>query len=294
MAIEIVTGLKEKAHVDANDIAGFQQGVVGTKDYVMGVGKKAKATLVSNNSVRIDDGELVMQGVHFRILPGTYENVTINNGNQGMKRKDLIVARYTKNSGSGIENITLAVLQGTPTSGTAVAPVPTTGDIRSGALKHEMPLYVVELNGLNVVSVTPAFEILMSMKEFQDGFDELNSKLNIDYIVEEGGNAINGYRKWKSGRMEQWKNAPKTIPINTKWGGVYISQQQSGFSYNEQFASPPSVIMDVKGETKDGCWIMKCNSGDATKTPDFFLVRGDAISSSPRMSITVYAIGYWK
>lgn len=177
MAIEIVTGLKEKAHVDANDIAGFQQGVVGTKDYVMGVGKKAKATLVSNNSVRIDDGELVMQGVHFRILPGTYENVTINNGNQGMKRKDLIVARYTKNSGSGIENITLAVLQGTPTSGTAVAPVPTTGDIRSGALKHEMPLYVVELNGLNVVSVTPAFKILMNMKELQDGLDELNSKL---------------------------------------------------------------------------------------------------------------------
>lgn len=146
MAIEIVTGLKEKAHVDANDIAGFQQGVVGTKDYVMGVGKKAKATLVSNNSVRIDDGELVMQGVHFRILPGTYENVTINNGNQGQKRKDAIVARYTKDSSSGIENVTLAVLQGTPTTGTPVAPAPTIGDIRSGALKHEMILYVVELN----------------------------------------------------------------------------------------------------------------------------------------------------
>lgn len=182
MAIEIVTGLQEEPHVTPNDIGGFQQGVVGTKDYLMGVGKKAKATLVSNNSVRIDDGELVMQGVHFRILPGTYENVTINNGSQNMKRKDLIVARYTKNSGNGIENITLAVLQGTPVSGTAVAPVPTTGDIRAGALKHEMPLYVVELNGLNVVSVTPAFEILMNMKELQDGLDELNSKFKIEVL----------------------------------------------------------------------------------------------------------------
>lgn len=177
MAIKIVTGDQGKPHVTANDDGSFHQGVVGTEDYALGVGKKVKATLVSNNSVRIDDGELVMQGVHFRILPGTYENVTINNGNQGQKRKDAIVARYTKDSSSGIENVTLAVLQGTPTTGTPVAPTPTIGDIRSGALKHEMILYVVELNGLNVVGVEPAFEILMSMKEIKDGFGELNSKL---------------------------------------------------------------------------------------------------------------------
>lgn len=178
MAIKIVTGDQGKPHVTANDDGSFHQGVVGTEDYALGVGKKVKATLVSNNSVRIDDGELVMQGVHFRILPGTYENVTINNGNQGQKRKDAIVARYTKDSSSGIENVTLAVLQGTPTTGTPVAPTPTIGDIRSGALKHEMILYVVELNGLNVVGVEPVFEILMSMKEIKDGFGELNSKLN--------------------------------------------------------------------------------------------------------------------
>lgn len=224
MAIEIVTGLKEKAHVDANDIAGFQQGVVGTKDYVMGVGKKAKATLVSNNSVRIDDGELVMQGVHFRILPGTYENVTINNGNQGMKRKDLIVARYTKNSGSGIENITLAVLQGTPTSGTAVAPVPTTGDIRSGALKHEMPLYVVELNGLNVIGVDPAFEILMSMKEFQDGFDELNSKFIAETIV------FGTYTVQANGTTQQL-----SIPKKDGYEVFSVTLQVSGEYYGHYF-----------------------------------------------------------
>lgn len=177
MAIKIVTGDQGKPHVTANDDGSFHQGVVGTEDYVLGVGKKVKATLVSNNSVRIDDGELVMQGVHFRILPGTYETVTINNGNQGQKRKDAIVARYTKDSSSGIENTTLTVLQGTPTTGTPVAPVPTKGDIRSGTLKHEMLLYIVELDGLNVVSVAPVFKILMSMEEFQDGLGELNSKL---------------------------------------------------------------------------------------------------------------------
>ncbi len=188
MSIEIVTGYQGKNHVTANDIGGFQQGVVGVEDYVLGVGEKAKATLISNNSVRISDGELVMQGVHWRIKPGTYENVTINNGSQGMRRKDAIIARYRKESGTGIESIELAVLQGSPTYSTPTAPTPTTGNIRSGALKHEMLLYIVELNGLNVVSVIPAFEILMSMKELQEGFDELNSKLSKKVV----GNRLTG------------------------------------------------------------------------------------------------------
>ena len=289
MAIKIVTGDQGKPHVTANDDGSFHQGVVGTEDYALGVGKKVKATLVSNNSVRIDDGELVMQGVHFRILPGTYENVTINNGNQGQKRKDAIVARYTKDSSSGIENVTLAVLQGTPTTGTPVAPTPTIGNIRSGALKHEMILYVVELNGLNVVGVEPAFQVLMSMYEINKYLSDIS-----DCVVESGGNIVNGFRKWKSGRMEQWINTPKTIPINTKWGSLYISEQQSGLLYNEPFVSPPAVIMDVKGETKDGCWMMKCNSGDSSKTPNFFFVRGDALSTPSRMNIFAYAVGSWK
>lgn len=177
MSIEIVTGYQGRNHVTSNDVGGFQQGVVGTEDYVFGVGEKAKATLISNNSVRISDGEIVMQGVHWRIKPGTYENVTINNGNQGMKRKDAIVARYKKDSSSGIENITLAVLQGTPTTGTPVAPAPTTGDIRLGALKHEMILYIVELNGLNVVGVDPAFKVLMSMYETNKYLSDIRTQI---------------------------------------------------------------------------------------------------------------------
>ena len=82
--MRIIPPYQGQNHVTANDIGGFQQGVVGVEDYVLGVGEKAKATLISNNTVRISDGELVMQGVHWRIKPGTYENVTINNGSQGM------------------------------------------------------------------------------------------------------------------------------------------------------------------------------------------------------------------
>lgn len=230
MAIEIVTGLQEEPHVTPNDIGGFQQGVVGTKDYVLSVGEKAKATLISNNTVRISDGELVMQGVHWRIKPGTYENVTINNGSQGMRRKDAIIARYRKESETGIESIELAVLQGSPTYSTPTAPTPTTGNIRSGALKHEMILYVVELNGLNVVGVEPAFQVLMSMYEINKYLSE--SSIGFPHY----GKIIGTYRSgftvpkncWaKVEATSTWTNATLTVNGNS----VLVQQIQNTNNY---------------------------------------------------------------
>lgn len=174
MAIEFVTAYKGEPHITSDDAGGLHQGIFGVDDYVLSAGKKLAATLVTNNSIKIEDGEAVMQGRHFRVKPGTYETVTIDNGTQNMKRKDLIIARYTKDS-EGVEAIELDVLKGTPTTGTPVSKVPVKGDIRTGALIHEMILYTVELNGLNVVHVTPSFMLLMNMKEL---LDEINLQKN--------------------------------------------------------------------------------------------------------------------
>lgn len=132
MAIKIVTAKKGEPHITSSDDGAMHQGIFGVDDYVLNVGEKFRAELVSNNEIKIYDGEGMMQGRHWRIEPGTYESVTIDNGSQGMKRKDLIVARYTKDSGSGIENVELAVLKGTETEGNAIAPVPETGNLRNG------------------------------------------------------------------------------------------------------------------------------------------------------------------
>ena len=288
MAIEIVTGFQGKPHVTANDDGSYNQGVVGTKDYVMGVGKMAKATLVSNNSVRIDDAELVMQGVHFRILPGTYETVTINNGNQGQKRKDAIVARYTKDSSSGIENITLAVLQGTPTTGTPVAQVPTKGDIRSGALKHEMLLHIVELDGLNVVSVTPSFEILMSMKELQDGLGELNSKS----IVETGSNANGNYIKYADGTLEMWGVKSAEYICKTTAGSGYVS---TGIPITFPIASKSECVVTVQKIAESIEATYGGISGKSTKTGVTAFVLSLFQISSVRIAYFHWrATGTWK
>lgn len=165
MAIKIVTAKKGEEHVTSADAGALNQGTFGTDDYVLNVGEKFRAELVSNNEIKIYDGEGMMQGRHWRIEPGTYESVTIDNGSQGKKRKDLIVARYTKDSETGVENVELAVLKGSETEGNATAPEATKGDIRNGDLRHEMVLYTVTLDGLNVTAVDAEFSVLMTSVE---------------------------------------------------------------------------------------------------------------------------------
>lgn len=162
--MKIVTGYTGKPHVTSMQEASENMGVAGGEDYVLSVGNKLKAEIVTNNSIKILDGDLMMQGHHALIEADNYEEVTINNGTQGMKRNDLIVARYTKDSISGVEDIQIVVVEGTP-GAQGTDPVIVTSDIRSGGLRHEMPLYRVELDGLNIVKLTGVFQVLRSVAE---------------------------------------------------------------------------------------------------------------------------------
>lgn len=205
MAIELITGLGDGPHVDASDVGGFQAGIVGEEDYILPAGEQMKATVISNNKIRIAEGEAVMQGRHWRIKPNTYEDVTIENGAQNMNRKDAIIARYTKNADTGIEKVELAVLKGTPTSGTAIAPAQEKGNILEGTMKHEMLLYIVSLKGLNIESVTAEFNVLMSMSMLNESLSYIK-----DHVIESGKTQIgstgryNYYEKYASGKLVQW------------------------------------------------------------------------------------------
>lgn len=205
MAIELITGLDDGPHVDASDVGGFQAGIVGEEDYILPAGEQMKATVISNNKIRIAEGEAVMQGRHWRVKPNTYEDMTIENGAQNMNRKDAIIARYTKNADTGIEKVELAVLKGTPTSGTAIAPAQEKGNILEGTMKHEMLLYIVSLKGLNIESVTEEFNVLMNMSMINKSLSDIR-----DYVIESGKVPIgstgryNYYEKYVSGKLVQW------------------------------------------------------------------------------------------
>ena len=146
--MNIVTGYRGEPHITANAMQAFNQGILGSGNYVLDVGNKFAATLTNATTVTVQDGEGVMQGVHFRIAPGDTETVNISPGTSGYKRIDLICARYTKSAITGVESVDLVVVEGTPDASTASEPSVNSGTILTGGSPVDFPLWEVSLDGL--------------------------------------------------------------------------------------------------------------------------------------------------
>ena len=175
--MEIITGYTGKPHVTAEQDRDVNEGIFDTGSFVLKTGSQLAAELVSNNEIKVRDGVLVIQGCTAVIKKNTYDPVTIANGSQGMKRIDLIVARYNKNEETKIEEVMLKVIQGTPNASTAAVPTYKTGDIQSGDLVADMPLYKVTLDGLNVTSVDKMFTVIPTLPELSSNLSKANTVL---------------------------------------------------------------------------------------------------------------------
>lgn len=186
--VHLVTGYKGEAHITAADQGAFNAAVFGSGQYVLECGNQLSASATSSNNVRVLDGEIMMQGRHIRINPDEYVDLTISNGAQGAYRNDLIVARYTKNTSTGVESCDLVVIEGTASTSSASDPAYTAGDILSGnTLQNDMPLYRVSLDGITIDSVTALFETVGGIGSV--GKDITADQLPVVPIVKGGTNA---------------------------------------------------------------------------------------------------------
>lgn len=174
----LMDGFKDGPHVTEVQTGLANQGLYGPDDYVLEGGREAEAQILTNNSIRIFDAVYVLQGRRDVIAANDYTDVSIDNGAQGLNRNDIIVRRYTKDEGSGVESTEYAVIKGTAASGTANDPTVRVGDIRGGATLHEMKLYRVRIEGLNIVAVEPLFQVLYNMSHIKEKLDELNGKIS--------------------------------------------------------------------------------------------------------------------
>ena len=148
MTIELVDGKAGVAHISSEDKAIIHQAKFGKSDMVFDWGDVLKCTMGSANKATIGTGCASIQGLDWHITAA--ETVTIANGSQGMKRNDIICAHYHRNSSSGIENVELTVLKGTPNATTAADPTIPSGKILSGAADAYMPLWRIPLDGITV------------------------------------------------------------------------------------------------------------------------------------------------
>ena len=125
---------------------------------VLHAGSRMTAEIVSNNEIKINDGILCNYGRFMRIVGS--ETVRIENGTSGVKRTDLIVARFTTTGTK--ETHTLAVIKG-PAGG--AEPSYNQTDIYSGTGTRDLVLYAVHLDGLNITSVERKCQEYISMRK---------------------------------------------------------------------------------------------------------------------------------
>ena len=177
--MEIITGYTGKPHVTSEQDRDVNIGVVGEGSYVLQTGMQLAAEVSSNNEIKIRDGVLMHQGCTASIKKNTYDSLTIINGSQGMKRIDLIVARYEKNQDNRTEGLDLKVIQGTPAESNPVVPEYTEGDIQAGDYVADMPMYQVIIDGLNITEVKKVFEVAPCIDALKKEIAELNSNFKI-------------------------------------------------------------------------------------------------------------------
>lgn len=225
--MDIITGYTGSPHVTAEQDRDINIGIFGNESYVLQTGSQLTAEVSSNNEIKVRDGVIMHQGCAASIKKNTYDSLTITNGSQGMKRVDLIVARYSRDPSTNEESLTLKVIQGTPSENSPTVPGYTTGDIQSGDLVADMPLYQVILNGLNITEVKKLFSV-------QGSIAELSSKLSV-YVLEEkecspkdtGENQWK-YRKWSNGSVEIWRiggNVDTFTVSRSSANGIYYSDE---------------------------------------------------------------------
>ena len=208
--MEIITGYTGKPHVTSEQDRDVNIGVVGEESYVLQTGMQLAAEVSSNNEIKIRDGVLMHQGCTASIKKNTYDSLTIINGSQGMKRIDLIVARYEKNQDNGIESLDLKVIQGTPAESTPTVPEYTEGDIQAGDYVADMPMYQVIIDGLNITEVKKVFEVAPGIDALKKEIAELNSKMMAgDYAVIDLSGWIFSYKQLGNNLL--WFNIAQNI-----------------------------------------------------------------------------------
>ena len=163
MSVHLITGYAGKAHIRSQDARSFNKAMFGDGQFVMEIGNQLKASMIDNNTIRILDGDILMQGGHIRVEGNN--DMTITTGTAGMNRNDLIVMTYEKNADTGIETARLEVLQGEPTaSNKAKDPLHVYGDLSQNAVKNQMPLYRVTVAGVVLSKLERFFTIIPTYK----------------------------------------------------------------------------------------------------------------------------------
>ena len=177
--MKIISGKTGSPHVTSQQFRQIFEGIIGDESCILPCGENLTPELQTNNSLKIRSGLMYHHGNLSTVELGTYDEVTIQNGTQGMKRIDLVVNRYTREEGSGTEKNEWIVIQGTPHASSPTVPDYTEGNLQDGDLVDDCPYLEVHLDGINVTEVKQLLSVANAMSTtnkylpeyYNDGLD---------------------------------------------------------------------------------------------------------------------------
>lgn len=146
--MEIVTGRTGTPHVTSADHRGIISMISGGVSAIANAYENLAVELAANNVLKIKSGFLLHRGCIGRVRRGTYDEVPFSPGIVGMKRKDLVVARY-EHFNDDTEKLDWYVIEGTPDATNPAVPAYEDGNLQLGDTVDDCPFAVITLDGLN-------------------------------------------------------------------------------------------------------------------------------------------------
>lgn len=257
---------ESEAHILAEDDAALYAGMLA-QDSVLNLGSKLKATVISNNKVRISDGVVLVGGHAARIVKGDYEDMTISNGVSGQKRNDIIAARFIAGANGGADSYKLVVIQGTPGT-TAKDPTFTKGDLYNGDKQRDYPLWRVKIENLSIAKVEQMFTVGKSTEETMTEMLAVNEALQKQIAAKCVSTTLGGYGKdwlltdeWQpagnyngfEGETEYYKGVRgRDGYIEVKTSGVYLIALQASIQKKTHLESGTVWSKVTKNDTDIG------------------------------------------
>jgi hypothetical protein len=139
--MRIITGHTGENHIEAGDVQALIRGLTGPEQYrVLSTGMELEAELVDANTIRVNSGDIIFQGIHCRIPYGESDTITIANGSPDYDRRDVIALHYEKDATTGVEDVSWVYYQGPSTGKT---PTVISGNIEEGALVAEVIIFTI-------------------------------------------------------------------------------------------------------------------------------------------------------
>lgn len=175
--MKIVSGRTGSPHVTSQQFRQMLEGIIGQGSYIITSGENLKPELSSNNLLKIRSGMMAHHGCISCVDIGTYDEVALTNGSQGMKRIDLIVNRYTRNAETEVENCSWKVIQGKPVASNPAVPAYTSGNLQNGDLVDECPAFEVHYDGINVTEVKSLLSVTDGLSGLSSNLVNINSKI---------------------------------------------------------------------------------------------------------------------